>query len=155
MTPLTFRASLAIAAFSLLFQANSARADELVAPQTQTQTLHVERNSLPMTFTGIGLLTLGVVATGIGIGAMTVGKLECQNVYFHGTTQRVPVAECRNDSVPINGGIGAIIGGSTFSVIGLGLTIAGAWKVTVPDRTAKALSALRAGVGSVGFEGSF
>jgi hypothetical protein len=153
MSLLTFRASCAFAAVSLLVATTPAHADEPASPAPQV--LHVERNSLPMMFTGIGLLTLGVVATGIGIGAMTVGKLDCQNEYVHGTTQRVPVAECRNDSVPINGGVAAVIGGSTFSVIGLGLTIAGAWKVTVPTPTATTLSGLRVGVGTVGFGGSF
>ena len=108
--------------------------------------MHAERNSVPMMLTGIGLMTLGVVASGVGTGAMIEGRRECQS-------DRDP-SRCVGESAPVNGGIAAIIGGSTLTVIGLGLTIAGAFKVVVPDR-ATAAPTLRVGLGSLSLSGTF
>jgi len=131
----------------------------------------VERNSIPMMITGIGLLTLGVVAVGVGTGLLIEGHQVCDSeaasasvraenggfstsdaLALYGVTEDI----CVGKSEMINGGLASTIGGSVFAAAGVAFTIGGAWKVAVPERVgAHRAPSLRIGLGSVAFAGSF
>jgi hypothetical protein len=117
-----------------------------------------------MMITGISVGSIGLIAVGVGTGLLITGHKNCNDDALR-VSRSLPIVEgaaayavaddrCVGESAMVNGGLAALIGGSVFSGAGIALTIAGAWKVTVPDNAAKG-PILRVGLGSIGVQGTF
>jgi hypothetical protein len=140
---------------------NVARADETSAP------MRTERNSLALMITGIGLTTVGLLGVGAGTGLIIQGHRNCDQDAAGKTvglstaeaSALYPVADdiCVGESPMINGGLVSLAVGSVFAAAGIAFTVAGSWKVTVPNARASTprSTGLRVGLGSVGIAGSF
>jgi len=123
-------------------------------PAPASTEVRTERNSLPLMVTGIAMATVGVAAIGAGTVMTVVGTRDCNsqandqafqasNPALYGPARQ----QCRDESDMLPRGLGAILGGAAFTVIGTGLLVVGAWKVPV----AKSATApeLKVGLGSV------